>query len=225
MKIVLIGDDTISRWGPHCAPLAEELNRIFIRNTFHVENCGVAGSRAGHGIYRVSHDYRDESGALHPCIAQGNPDLVIVESFAYTNCNDDAEGLTDYREVLRNLWNEVERTTAAKMMFLVSLPPDRERFLENSDFFFNTPKATRQRMADRAKLYLEEAINIARDEEWPLADAYSETLKAVAKGDRLRRYINQSDCVTPSGYGYAMMARVLAREIDAHRMVTEKAET
>ncbi len=78
-------------------------------------------------------------------------------------------------------------------------------------------------LADRVKLYLEEALSIAQDESWPVADAYSEVQKRVAAGDNIRRFINQSDTVHPSVYAYETMARVVVRAIDDARMIKEEA--
>lgn len=222
LKIALIGDSMIERWGD-CSQLTEELARIYSRTTFEIENHGLKGSRAGFGLWRIAHDYKDKDGVYIPCVSFGNPDIVVVESFAYSNCNDDVESLPEYRDVLRDLWGEVQRTTAAKILFFVGIPPDRDRFLETSNNFYHTSKITRQRMADRADLYLQEALMIAQDEEWPVADAYTDVQKRVANGDKLRRYINQSDCVTPSLYGYQAMARIIARAFDRHELVKEAA--
>lgn len=223
MKIALLGDSMTEKWGPDCPQLVAELSRLFIRTTFEVENHGLVGTRAGHGLWRVSHDYKDGSGAYRSCLSFGNPDIVIVESFAYTNSSDDAEGLTEYRDVLRRLMEEVERTTAAKILFAVVPGPDRDRYLENSPNYFHTSKITRQRLADRVKLYLEEALSIAQDEGWAVADAYSDVQKRVAAGDNIRRFINQSDTIHPSVYAYETIARVVVRAIDDARMIKEEA--
>jgi hypothetical protein len=221
MKIALIGDGMTQKWGPDCPELAAELSRLYARTPFEIHNHGLEGTRAGYGLWRVSHDYKDAGGAYRPCVSYNDPDVVIIESFAYTNCADDAESLTEYRDVLRSLWNEVERTTAAKLLFYVTIPPDRDRFLESLSNYYFTPKATRQRLADRATLFLEEALRIARDEDWPTADAYTDVQKRVAGGDKLRRYINQSDSLHPSVYGYEAIARVIVRAIDDHRLIVE----
>ena len=221
MKIALIGDSMTEKWGPECQQLHDEMTRIFTRTTFEIENYGLAGTRAGHGLWRISHDYKDSAGNYRSCVSYNDPDIVIVESFAYTNCGDDAESLSEYRDVLRGLWEEIERTTSAKILFYVTIPPDRERFLETSNNYYFTPRTTRQRLCDRATLYLEEALRIAHDENWPLADVYSDVKKRVASGDKIRRYINQSDCLHPSTYGFAAIARIIARIIDESRMIKE----
>ncbi|HEX8834517.1 MAG TPA: hypothetical protein VF719_09970 [Abditibacteriaceae bacterium] len=221
LKIALIGDSMTEKWGPAAPQLVAELNRLYVRTEFEIENHGLANTRAGYALYRVTHDYKDAVGNYRPCVSFGDPNLVIIESFAYTNCADDVEGLTEYRDVLRRLHDEIERTTAAKCLFHITIPPDRERFVENLSNFFNTSKATRQRLADRAKLYLEEAQRIAADEEWIVADAYADVLKRVEGGDKLPRYINQSDNLSPSVYGYEAIARVIVRAIDMGRLIEE----
>ncbi len=221
VKIALIGDSMMEKWGPQCPQLQAELSRVFTRTTVEIDNHGLSGTRAGHGLWRIAHDYKDSGGQYRSCLSYNDPDIVIIESFAYTNCADDAESLPEYRDVLRSLWEEVGRTTAAKILFLTTIPPDRDKFLETSNNYYYTSKITRQRMADRATLYLQEALNIAEDEEWPIADVYSEVQKKVVGGDKLRRYINQSDCLHPSVYGYQAVARVIVRAIDKYEMIKE----
>lgn len=221
MKIALIGDGMTEKWGPDCPQLSTELAMMFSRTSIEIQNYGLMGTRAGHGLWRISHDYKDSAGNYRSCVSYNDPDVVIVESFAYTNCGDDAESLSEYRDVLRGLWDEIERTTSAKILFYVTIPPDRERFLETSNNYYFTPKTTRQRLCDRATLYLDEALRIAHDEGWPLADVYNTVKKRVTGGDKIRRFINQSDCMHPSTYGFAAIARVLARAIDEHRMIVE----
>lgn len=221
MRIALIGDGMTEKWGPDCPQLADELLKMYSRTPIEIENYGLADTRAGHGLWRISHDYKDSAGNYRSCVSYNDPDVVIVESFAYTNCGDDAESLSEYRDVLRGLWDEISRTTSAKILFCVTIPPDRERFLETSNNYYFTPKTTRQRLCDRATLYLEEALRIASDEEWPTADVYNAVKKRVASGDKIRRYINQSDGMHPSSYGFSAIARVLARSIDEHRMIIE----
>ncbi len=211
----------VEKWGADCTQLHTELTRFYTRTSFQITNHGVTGTRAGHGLWRISHDYKNFSGEYRACLSYNDPDIVIIESFAYTNCVDDAESLPEYRDVIRSLWEEIGRTTAAQRLFLVPIPLDRDKFLETSNNYYYTSKVTRQRMADRATLYLEEAINIAQDEEWPTANVYEEVVKKVKAGDKIRRYINQSDCLHPSVYGYQSMARVIVRALDKHEMIKE----
>jgi hypothetical protein len=219
-KIALMGDVMTSSWGQDCPELHAELTRLFARTTFQIENHAMPGHRAGRALWRLTHDY-EINGVRRECVSNGNFDLIIVESFAYTDCEDDVEGLTEYRTILRQIWDEIERTTAAKTLFLVTLPPERDRFGENSDRYINVSKAARARLADRVRLFLDEAQRIAHDEEWATADLMADVLKKMEGGDRLRRYINQSNAITPSRYGFEAAARVIARAMDTHRLINE----
>jgi hypothetical protein len=222
-KIAVLGDSMFERWGKGCPALEEELKRQYPRGEFIVENHGVEGSRAGNGLWRVTNDYRvgDE---LRTALCSFDPDITVVESFAYSNRIDGPEGLSEYRDILRRIVEEIRATTKSKVLFCLALPPHRERFLENSALFLNTSRATRQRFADDVKLYLEEARRIAQDEEWPLADAVAEIEKRIASGEKMRRVIDQNDNWHPSPYGLIVQAQVIVRAVDTHRMIDEKNE-
>ena len=95
-----------------------------------------------------------------------------------------AEGLSEYRDLLRRLVETVQHSTGAKILFCLTMAPLREQFLENAPAYFNTSRATRQRFADDVTLYLDEARRIAQDERWPLADVASEIHKRIASGEK-----------------------------------------
>ena len=207
-----------------CPELRAELSRLFPQTTFEIDNHALAGCRAGHALWCLTNDYADVSGVRRACVSNGNYNLCIVESFALCDSEDDAEGLTEYRDILRRVWEEIERTSNARRLFVLAPPPDRERFGETARRYRNVSKATRARHADRVRLYLEEAQRIAADEEWPVADCFADVLQKVEKGDRLRRFVNQADCITPSLYGFENIASVITRAIDTHRIYEEKSK-
>ena len=218
-KIALLGDSMTDSWG-ECPALRDELKRLYGRSAFVIENHGLGGTRLGYGLWRISNAY-PKNGSQMPPLSMGNPDVVILESFAYNNRADGPEGLTEYRDVLRSVVEEIKATTKAKFLFCITIPPHRDRFVENVPNFYNTSKTQRQRMADESLLYLDEARRIALDEGWPLADVCADVQKRVAAGENLRRFINQGDNIHPSNYGFWVTARVLVRAIDEHRMIEE----
>lgn len=220
-KIALIGDSMIDKWGADCPELYQELKRLYSHSEFIIENHGLMGTRAGYGLWRVSNDYQ-KNGMTCRSLSMFDPHVTIVESFAYSNRADGPEGLSEYRDGLRRLVEEIQATTASQILFCITLPPHRERFMENMPSYFNTSRSTRQRIADDVKLYLEEAGRIAQDEGWPLADVHSEIEKRVLAGESMRRFINQTDNVHPSRYGFEVMASIITRAMDNHRMIEEK---
>lgn len=219
-KIALLGDAVLEKWGENCPSFERELKRLYAHTTFQIENHGLAGSRAGHGLWRIAHHY-PRGGQMRLCLSASSPDIVILESFAYTNYLDGPEGLGEYRDVLRRVAEEIGQTTVGKLVFLLAPPPHRDRFAENQVNYHLTSKATRQRMADGIKLYLDEARHIALDEGWHVADACAEVERLVAGGQNHRRFVDQDDGVTLSEYGYEAVARVLVRAVDDHRLIEE----
>lgn len=219
-RIALLGDAMFESWGEECPELRQELTRLYAYSQFEIENHGLAGTRSGYGLWRIANDY-PKNGAIRRALSYSNPDIVIVESFAYTDSADGPEGLTEYRDILRRIWEEIRQTTHAKTLFCVTQPPERNRFLENVPNYVNSSRALRQRMADDVKLYLDEARAIAEDEGWLLADVCAEVERQVAGGEPHRRYIDQNNNCHPSRYGFAAQARVLVRTIDEGRLIEE----
>jgi hypothetical protein len=219
----LLGDGIFARWGEDCPELNAELCRLYTRSTFQLTNHGLDGSRAGNALFRIASDYHKEGRPIRH-LAYANPGVVVVESCAYSQFWDGPEGLGEYRDLLRRVWDELERTTTAKVIFCVAAPPPRDRFLDGLPLFFNTSKATRARFADGVIMFLDEALSIAQDEGWPLANVGAELEKLTAQGASARRFFDQSDNFHPSRLGYEVAATAIARAIDNHRFIDEKLE-
>ncbi len=222
-SIALLGDGVFARWGEGCPELGAELCRLYTRSTFEIQNHGLDGSRVGNALLRIGADYEKDGRSVRH-LAYSNPGIVILDSCAFSQFWDGPEGLSEYRDLLRRVWEEIERTTTAKPLFFLAAPPPRDRFLEGVPLFANTSKATRARFADGVSMFLEEARSIVLDEGWPFADAGEELKKLVAEGASIRRYFDQNDSFHPSRFGYELGAKVIAREIDNHRFIDEKME-
>jgi hypothetical protein len=220
-SIALLGDSIFERWGDNCPELNAELSRLYTRSTFQIQNHGLEGSRAGNALLRVSSDY-EKNGHTVRHLAYSNPGIVVVDSCAYSQFWDGPEGLTEYRDLLRRVWEEIERTTTAKLIFFLATPPPRDRFLDGLPLFSNTSKATRARFADGVAMFLDEARSIVQDEGWPFADAGEELQKVVAEGASIRRYFDQNDSFHPSRFGYELASKVIARSLDNNRFIDEK---
>lgn len=230
-RIALTGDSMLSRWGAQCPQLGAALKRQYQRSEFEIFNHGLSGSRVGNGLWRVTQRYSTNLDARsaesshtdqwNESLAWCDPTLVIVESFAYTNRIDGAEGLSEYRDVLRRMVEAIQQSTGAKILFCVTIAPLREHFLDNAPAYLNTSRATKQRFADDVTLYLDEARRIAQDERWLLADVATEIHKRVANGENAQRFVDQNDFHHLSPYGLQIQATVIVRAIDNGRMIEE----
>ena len=214
------GDSQLARWG-ECLELQAELGRLYTHSTFSLANYGLEGARVGNALHRICAPF-ERDGRVFPPLSYENPTIVVVESCAHSQFWDGPEGLSEYRDLLRRVWDEIERTTTAKRLFCLSAAPPRDRFLEGNPLFVGTSKATRARHADGVKMYLDEARSIAEDEGWPIADIGEEIDKRVRSGDSVRRFWEQHESTSLSRYGFKAAARALVRELDNSRMVEER---
>jgi len=219
-SLSLLGDSQFARWND-CAELRDELGRLYSHSNFDIANFGVEGARVGNALHRVCAPFSlgDKSW---PALSFANPRLVIFESCAGSQFWDGPEGLSEYRDLLRRVWEEIERTTSARILFCVAAPPPRDRFLEGHPLFIGTSKATRARFADGVKMFLGEARSIAEDEGWPIADIGAEIDKRVKTGESIRRFWDQHEGATLSRYGFEAAARAIVRELDNARMIEER---
>ena len=216
-SIALLGDGVFGRWGADCAELDVELTRLYTQSSFDVFNFGRDEARIGNALWRINNDSGDSKN-----LSYLNPDITIVEGCAYTQFWDGPEGLSEYRDVLRRIWDELEHTTTSKRLFCLAAAPPRDRFLDGLDNFHNTSKATRGRFADGVKMFIDEARSIAEDEGWPIADIDAEVMRRAKDGENARRFWDQNGNFYPSRYGYELAARVIVRELDNNRFIEER---
>ena len=221
-RIALLGDGIFATWND-CREFHNELKRLYPRTDFELLNFGRVGSRVGYGMHRVSKGW-ERDGVRVPPLSFDDPHIVVVESFAYTQRQDGPEGLTEYRDALRAVWDEIEATTRAKRVFCIAPPPVRDRFAEGVLELVNTSKALRARMADDVRLYLDEARRIAHDENWPLADTCADVDNRIKNGESPRRFVDGTDNIHPSRYGFEALAAVIVQVLDEYRYVEELKE-
>ena len=143
----------------------------------------------------------------------------MVESFAYNNRADGPAWLEEYDAALRQTVAALHEATRAKVLLHLTIPPNRERFIETVPNFHATSPERRAQMADEVTLYLAEVRRIAGEEGWALADVCAEVQKRVAGGEKLDWFINQSDMIHPSRYGYAISARVIVQALVEQEMI------
>ena len=219
-SLALLGDGIWARWN-ECRELETELGRLYTQSTFEILNCGLEGSRVGNALHRVCAPFERDGKLISP-LSLENPDVVLVESCAYSQFWDGPEGMSEYRDLLRRLWDEILKTTTAKPLFCVAPAPPRDRFLDGNPLFLNASKATRARFADTVKMFVSEALAIADDEGWPVADFGAEIEKLIKNGESSRRFFDQSDGAGLSRYGYGVAAKVLVRQVDNQRFLEER---
>ena len=205
--------------GEDCAPLADACGKEFPDVGFEFFNYGVGGTRAGYGLWRLTHDY-EHQGRTWKSLVSLNPDIVLVESFAYNNGSDGTTngiGLRHFRDVHRKIIGTLKKSTNAKIVFVATIAPDPSGFLAGNSNFMNTPASIRRWMANDRAAYLREGIRLAKRLGVPLANVYQECLALKRGGTPLGTFIG--DGIHPSGEGLRLIARTIAATLKSNQLL------
>ena len=201
--------------------LTAELAAEYPDKKFEIINQGVGGTRAGYGLWRLTNEYKVDKKKNPPLVSL-NPDLVILESFAYNNATDGLlgdEGLEHFRDMHYKMVETIIEETDADIIFVVTIAPDVDHFIETVPCFYNTPKSILRSMAEERMRYLEEAIQIAGDLALPLVNVYDATLAAKKEGTPLKTFINPEDWIHPSLKGHELTARLTVKVIKQNDLI------
>jgi lysophospholipase L1-like esterase len=212
LKIVVLGDSMTDTAGEGCPILCAELEKHYPGRPFDIYNYGVGGTRVGYGLWRLTHDY-EFNDKKYKALIKLDPDIVLVESFAYNNGSDGPRegGLSHFREMHRQIVETLREKTNAKIVYVVTIAPDIEHFLESVPNFINTPVSIRKWMAEDRMVYLEETIKLAKEFKLPLVNVYQASLDAEKQGTPLGRWINPKDCIHPGEEGQQLIAENIVK--------------
>jgi len=212
--VALLGDSMTDCWGD-AIELRDELARLRPPFEWNIENHGLGGTRLGYGLWRISNDY-DKNNIRCACLSFGDPDLVLLESFAYNNRADGEKWVDEYLGVMRGVVETLRRTTRAKILLWNTIAPDREHFIEPVLAFHATSFERRREMADEVTLYQDALRGLAQNEGWAFADVATETHR---RNEPLALWINQSDGIHPSRAGYKLCAQVLGEALERENLL------
>ena len=207
--------------GDGCPALTAELATEYPDKKFEIINQGVGGTRVGYGLWRLTNEYKIEKKKFPPLVSL-NPDLVILESFAYNNATDGLlgdEGLEHFRDMHCKIVDTIREKTKADIIFVVTIAPDVDHFIESVPCFYNTPKSILRSMAEERMRYLEEAIKIADDLSLPLVNVYAATLDAKDAGTPLRTFITPEDWIHPGPKGHELTARLTVKIMKQNNLI------
>jgi hypothetical protein len=213
-KIACLGDSMTAFWGSDMPELHNSLEREFPEQPFELFNYGVSGTRAEYGIYRITHDFPNPLGVgSQKCLSSVSPDLVVVESFAYNHRLDGKHRIDNYQKVLQRMFEVLRETTPAQLVFLITIPPDRDNFLDHVPTYRDVALDLRQEWAAYSDMYLQAAAEFAQNENVPYINVYQRVREKVESGVPISWFIDQNDHIHPSRYAYELIAEEITAAI------------
>jgi len=218
IKIAALGDSMTESYGETFSEFLEILKGSYHDKEFSFFNYGVGGTRAGYGLWRLTHEYEFKSKKW-PSLVSIAPDIVLLESFAYNNASDGiyGDGLKHLGEMHEEIVRTLRKQTNAHIIFVVAIAPDLDHFLEGNSNFIYTPKSILRGMAEDRARYLEEGLCIAERLKLPVANVYQACIDKESQGILRATFIG--DGIHPGPAGNRLTAEVVAETIRANNII------
>lgn len=216
LTVAVLGDSMVDTLGPGVPHLKNALNAQYPQASFTVLNYGVGGTNIDYGLERLSNDYT-YLGSNIPALVTQNPDIVVVESFAYNPYpNNDPGNLERHWLTLAGIINKLKQhLPGVKIIIAATIAPNSKVFCDGAPGLAFSPE-DKQKRTTVIKQYLESTVKFAKGEHIPLADAYHASLNG--QGDGKTEYINAGDHIHPSDAGKKLFAQKVAEALSNYRL-------
>lgn len=204
ISIAIIGDSMIETLKPDLPSLKSSLNQYFPDYPFNLINLGYPSQNIEYAQKKLSED-----------LFSKNPDIVVIESFAYNNFGNTQEGIDRHWLDLGAITSTIKKELPnAKIIIAATIAPNSITFCNNCPEKFSSLEKIEK--TKTIKLYIQNAINFATSQNFPLANAYQYTLSSNNEG--LPEFIN-SDSIHPSDYGAQIFSDVVAKTIFDNKLL------
>lgn len=208
LTIAFLGDSMVDTMGPGMPYIEKELKKDYPGFQFTLLNYGAGGTNIEYGIQRLSNDYQ-YLGKTIPALVKTNPDIVVVESFAYNPWSGDQSDLDRHWLDMAKIADILKSQTKSKIMFLATIAPNKSNFGAGPNGV-NWDKNTSYQHAQTIEKYLDNTIRFASSQGYQFVDAYH---PSQSNNDGIREYINASDGIHPSVSGCQLIARLISQKL------------
>ncbi|MFC1647214.1 SGNH/GDSL hydrolase family protein [Patescibacteria group bacterium] len=216
IKIAMLGDSMVDTLGPGLPHLESELQKIYPTVNFSLFNHGVGATNIDYGLQRIANDYT-YLGTNITSLVSNNPDIVIIESFAYNPFSYD-EGALDHHwlslaKAVDSINNHLPN---ASIMIASTIAPNNTVFGDGAPSVFFSAEDKRARTNNINK-YLDNAVKFALSQNLPLANAYTPSIGPSGTGKL--EYINAGDHIHYSDSGRIFFSQIIAQTIYSNNLI------
>lgn len=212
--IALLGDSMTDTLGAHLPHLAGLLKEAYPDKTFALLNFGQGSTDLESGLKRLTEGTKYLEKYVPPVLSF-KPDILVIESFAYNHWGPE---LTD----LNRQWLDFAKMVDAvkkyspdtRVIFAATVAPNAAIF---GDGKLNWDKNKKWESANTTKAYLQNMVNFATSQRYPLADAYHASLSQDGNG--YEQYIDPSDHLHPSDMGKMLYAKKIMETIKYNNFI------
>jgi len=208
LTIAFLGDSMVDTMGEGLPYIEKELKKDYPGFQFNLLNYGAGGTNIEYGIQRITQDY-EYLGKKIPALVKTNPDIVVVESFAYNPWGADQSDLDRHWLAMAKIVDLLKSQTNAKILFLATIAPNKANFGVGPGGV-NWDKDISYLHAAKIEKYIDNTIKFAKSQGYAYIDAYT---PSIVSGDGNLTYINPGDHIHPSVLGCQFIARLIALKL------------
>ena len=206
--VAVLGDSMVDTLGPDLPHMVKALKERFPLVTFTLLNYGAGATNIESGLSRLTNDY-DYLGVHKPAVLSQNPDIIVIESFAYNHWEGTQSDLDRQWIAIAGVIETIKiRNPSTKIVLAATIAPFCATYTDGSA---NLPLERKFSECQTVMKYLQNLVNFATSQNYPLADAYHASLNGTEGNPK---YINQSDHIHPSDSGKQLFAEKVSQAID-----------
>lgn len=210
VKVAVLGDSMVDTLGPGIPCLEEKLETYFFAHDFDVYNCGVGSSDLEYALERLTNSYEYEDMQFPPVLSL-EPDILIIESFAYNNFGYGQEGLDRQWLLISQIIEKVHEVSPSTEVILATTIGPNSKIYGDGISGVHWNQAQKLVKAETVRNYLENMVDFAQSQGYPLADTYHDSTNIAGEGRRI--YINPDDNLHPSDDGKELFCEKVFKEI------------
>lgn len=212
--LAVLGDSMVDTLGHDLPHLRALLKENFPKYSFGLLNYGQGGTDMDSGLFRLT-NATTYLGVYYPPLLSYKPDILVVESFAYNHWGPELSDLNRQWLTIAKIIDTVKANSPDTQIILAaSIAPNAEIY---GDGAINWSQTGKWQATQVTKAYLQNMINFATSQGYPLADAYTPSLGADGNG--LRKYINGGDNLHPSGDGGLLFSQKIIEAINKYHLI------
>jgi len=215
VTIAVLGDSMVDTLGKDIPSLETALSQYFPNHKFKIINYGVGASNIEYALFRLQNDYQ-YNGQNYPSLLSLKPDIIVVESFAYNNFGNTQAGYDRQWQALSNITSTIEKDLPnAKIILAATIAPNPLNFASGiKDIHLTSLEKVEK--TKTIKIYLQNLVNFATSQKYPLANVYNLSLK---NGQGLPELISKTDNLHPSSLGAQLFSDTLAKTLSDNKLI------
>ena len=204
VTIGVLGDSMVATLNQNMPQLAKSLAKYYPNTKFRLLNFGASSTTIEQALPRL------------PGLISQKPNIIVVESFAYNNFGNTQAGYDRQWLALGAITTEIkQKLPSTKIVLATAIAPNSVIF-GNGIANLSLSSLDKVERTKTIKLYLQNLINFAQSQNYPLADTYDISLN---NGEGLIDLISSSDHLHPSDYGKEVFCDTLADTIAKNKLI------